>query len=181
MMFKYFVIWMHHNLFLAIPLCEHLSRFHIFLLLNISVDTSLHTCLVLVFVFMCFICIITPKWGKKVKWMHKVVDSTRHRNYPDHQPLVPPPCKCHVPGPWETEWGGRIPFEGGPSCLASGSRNQHSGPSLCCSQYSPASPGPCQSQSSASEPSWVGLCCVQLGWAGKPWVEHLAYHPGIHF
>lgn len=50
MAFKYFTSWMHHNLFLSTPLCEHLDCFHFFLLLSIPTDASLHTSLVSVFI-----------------------------------------------------------------------------------------------------------------------------------
>lgn len=147
MTFKYFIIWMYHNLFLSTPLCEHLSCSHFFLLLNIPVDTFLHTSLILVFHLMYFIKVREGKWGKC-----KVADCTFHRNYTGHLFILSDP---NVPVLWDMKWCGRDLLVVGASCLASDSRNV------------PLAPHSATSQGAARGPGQVGLLCVSFSETGK--------------
>lgn len=90
MTFKYFIIQWYHNLLLSTPLCERLSCFRLFRLLNIPVDTSSHTSLIFVFRLMYFIYITTSKWGKESEMNRQSHWLYSSQELPQPQVLGPP-------------------------------------------------------------------------------------------
>lgn len=132
MTFKYFIIRMYYNLFLSTPLCECLSSFHFF-------SIAEHFCWYLFAHILGFsvhfnvfhlhnnVNIREGKWNKHTKLLIVLVTGIT----PATSPWSSHPAKCHVPAPWDAQQGGKNPFEGGVSCLASGPRNWHSGLSHC--------------------------------------------------